>query len=142
MVDYYLGTPLEDPNAYVLIEADTVGDQLIDLYYLNDYVYTNKNGKRMITFRLAKAMYGYPAAGLLSFKRLKTALEAAGFYEHPIVDCLFLHKTRAIAFALIVDDMGIKFDNEDDLQYLISTITPHWKVKVDRSGTKFLGMTL
>ena len=142
MVDYYLGTPLEDPNAYVLIEADTVGDQLIDLYHLNDYVYTNKHGKRMITFRLAKAMYGYPAAGLLSFKRLKTALEAADFYEHPIVDCLFLHKTRSIVFALIVDDMGIKFDNEDDLQYLLSTITPHWKVKLDRSGTKFLGMTL
>ena len=142
MVDYYLGTPLKDPNAYVLIEADTVSDQLIDLYHLNDYVYTNKSGKRMITFRLAKAMYGYPAAGLLSFNRLKTALEAADFYEHPIVDCLFLHKTRSIAFALIVDDMGIKFDNEDDLQYLISTISPHWKVKLDRSGTKFLGMTL
>lgn len=142
MVDYYLGTPLEDPNAYVVIEADTIGDQLIDIYHLNDHVYTNKTGKRMITFRLAKAMYGYPAAGLLSFKRLKTALEAADFYEHPIVDCLFLHKTRSIVFALIVDDMGIKFDNEDDLQYLLSTIGPHWKVKLDRSGTKFLGMTL
>ena len=93
MVDYYLGTPLDDPNAYVLIEADTVGDQLIDLYHLNDYVYTNKSGKLMITFRLAKAMYGYPAARLLSFKRLNTALEAAGFYEHPIVDCLLRYTT-------------------------------------------------
>ena len=142
MVDYYLGTPIEDPHAYVQIEADTIGDQLIDLYRLNDLVYTGKSGKRMITFRLAKAMYGYPAAGLLSFKKLKSALEQADFYEHPIVDCLFLHKTRSIVFALIVDDMAIKFDNEDDLQFLLSTIQPHWKVKLDRSGTKFIGMDL
>ena len=128
MVDYYLGTPLEDPHTYVQIEADTIRDQLIDLYRLNDLVYTSKSRKRMITFRLAKAMYGYPAAGLLSFKILKSALENADFYEHPIVDCLFLHKTRSIAFALIVDDMAIKFDNEDDLQFLLSTIQPHWKV--------------
>jgi hypothetical protein len=142
MVDYYLGTPIEDPHAYVQIEADTIGDQLIDLYRLNDLVYTSKSGKRMITFRLAKAMYGYPAAGLLSFNKLKSALEQADFYEHPLVDCLFLHKTRSITFALIVDDMAIKFDNEDDLQFLLSTISPHWKVKLDRSGTKFIGMDL
>ncbi len=140
MVDFYLGTDLDEPG-YMSIQADDIGNELIDLYNLSSYI-VNVNGKRYVYFKVAKCLYGHPAAGRLSFHKLKGILEAAGFIENPFVDCLFKHNTRNIQFALIVDDMGIKYSNKEDLDYLISVIEPHWKLKVDLSGSKFLGMHL
>ena len=45
-------------------------------------------------------------------------------------------------FTLIVDDIGIKVFNDDDLQHLISTIWNKWEVKVDRTGAKYNGVRL
>jgi len=45
-------------------------------------------------------------------------------------------------FTLIVDDMGIKYANKEDLDYLVSVIEPHWKLKVDPTGSNFIGMHL
>jgi len=140
MVDFYLGTPLDKPG-YMQISADIIGNELIDLYNMNDYVVDIK-GKRYIYFKVVKCLYGHPAAGRLSFVKLKEILENSDFYEHPFVECLFVHKTRNITFALIVDDMGIKYSREEDLQFLVDVITPHWKLKVDITGSRFLGMHL
>jgi hypothetical protein len=140
MVDFYLGTDLDKPG-YMQISADEIGNELLDLYNMNDYV-VNLNGKRFVYFKVVKCLYGHPAAGRLSFIKLKDILEDAGFYEHPFVECLFIHKTRNITFALIVDDMGIKYSKEEDLQFLVDVITPHWKLKVDTTGSRFLGMHL
>ena len=87
-------------------------------------------------------MYGHPAAGLISNKRLVGLFATAGYTEHPLVPCLFTHATRSTTFVLIVDDLGIKVSSEDDLQHLIDAITPGWNVKVDRTGSKFLGVNL
>jgi hypothetical protein len=140
MVDFYLGTDLDKPS-YMQIAADTIGDELLDLYNMKDYI-VNINGKRVVYFKVLKCLYGHPAAGRLSFLKLKEILEKADFYEHPFVDCLFVHKTRNITFALIVDDMGIKYSEDEDLQFLVDVISPHWKLKVDITGSKFLGMHL
>ena len=140
MVDFYLGTDLDKPG-YMQISADEIGNELIDLYNMGSYV-VNFNGKRFIYFKVVKCLYGHPAAGRLSFIKLKEILEEADFYEHPFVECLFIHKTRNITFALIVDDMGIKYSDEKDLQFLVDVITPHWKLKVDTTGSRFLGMHL
>ena len=140
MVDFYLGTELDIPG-YMQISADAIGNELLDLYNMNDYI-VDINGKRFVYFKVVKCLYGHPAAGRLSFIKLKEVLEAADFYEPPFVECLFIHKTRNITFALIVDDMGIKYSKDEDLQFLVDVITPHWKLKVDTSGSRFLGMHL
>ena len=140
MVDFYLGTDLDQPG-YMTISADDIGEELIDLYNLRDYVITTAKG-RIIYFKVVKCLYGHPASGRLSFLKLKGILEDGGFYEHPLVDCLFIHKTRNIMFTLIVDDMGIKYATQEDLDYLVSVIQPHWKLKVDLTGSRFIGMHL
>ena len=140
MTDFYLGTDLDQPG-YMVIPADDIGDEIIDLYNLREFV-ALVNGKRLIYFKVLKCLYGHPASGRLSFEKLKGILEEGGFVEHPLVECLFIHKTRNISFALIVDDMGIKYANDDDLDYLINVIEPHWKLKVDKTGSKFVGMHL
>ena len=140
MVDFYLGTDLDQPG-YMTISADDIGDELIDLYNLREYIVTTAKG-RIIYFKVVKCLYGHPASGRLSFLKLKGILEEGGFYEDLEVDCLFKHRTRNIMFTLIVDDMGIKYAKQEDLDYLVSIIEPHWKLKVDLTGSKFIGMHL
>ena len=136
MVDFYLGTEMDEPS-YLSVPAEAIGDELIDMYNLRELI-CGKN----ITFVLKKAMYGHPAAGRLSNKKLVKILKDGGYDEDEYVDCLFKHRDRNITFVLVVDDMGIKYSREEDLQHLIDTITPYWKLKVDRTGTKFVGMRL
>jgi hypothetical protein len=44
MVDFYLGTDLDEPG-YMSIQADDIGNELIDLYNLSSYI-VNVNGRR------------------------------------------------------------------------------------------------
>ena len=59
--------------------------------------------------------------------------------------CLFHHISRPnIRFVLWVDDFLIKFTRLDksDVNHLIATLKKRYEIKVDWSGTKYLGMTI
>ena len=49
--------------------------------------------------------------------------------------------TRSIAFVLVVDDFGIKYQNRDDFDYLVSSLSRLYQVKASPVTTKFLGFT-
>ena len=137
MVDFYLGAVLDQPG-YLGMKAAAFSQELIDMYSLREYI--DDNGT--IYFQVVKCMYGHPASGRLSNKKLVSILKDAGYHEDAFVDCLFRHETRNITFALVVDDMGIKYSKVEDVEHLVATIAPHWKVKLDYSGSQFLGMNL
>jgi len=114
------------------IPAEIIAEYDLKSYTNNDHVY----------FKVLKAMYGHPAAGRLANALLVNTLRAGGYYEDKFTPCLFHHETRPTKFALVVDDFGIKYSSKDDLDHLVSCIGSIWKVKVDLSGKKFLGMNL
>lgn len=43
---------------------------------------------------------------------------------------------------LVVDDFGIKYVKEDDLNHLITTLEEHYQVKVDKKGWEFVKIEL
>jgi hypothetical protein len=86
-------------------------------------------------------MYGLKEAGKLSNLRLVSLLSSAGFFETR-TPCLFRHLTRPIAFVLVVDDFGIKYQNRDDFDYLVSSLSRLYQVKASPVATRFLGFTL
>jgi hypothetical protein len=137
MVDFYLGAVLDQPG-YLGMKAAAFSQEIIDMYSLREYI--DDNGT--IYFQVVKCMYGHPASGRLSNMKLVAILKDAGYHEDAFVDCLFRHETRNITFALVVDDMGIKYSKVEDVEHLVATIAPHWKVKLDYSGSQFLGMNL
>ena len=87
-------------------------------------------------------MYGHPVAGKLSNALLKKTIESDGYYEDDLVPCLFHHKERDTKFTLIVDDIGAEVNSEDDITHLANSIGKIWKVKIDKTGSKFIGMNL
>ena len=136
LVDHYLSTPLETP-AYMRIPIKHVPAEIVAEYNLEGFVHNDH-----VFFKVLKAMYGHPAAGRLANALLINTLKAGDYYEDKLTPCLFHHKTRPTKFALVVDDFGIKYSSNDDLDHLINCISSVWKVKVDLSGSKFLGMNL
>ena len=86
-------------------------------------------------------MYGLKEAGYLSNLELKRVLAKEGYLPSQFTPGLFTHKTRDIAFSLVVDDFGIKYTKKD-AEHLIKTIMDRYEGKVSWDPDYYLGMTL
>jgi hypothetical protein len=60
-----------------------------------------------VYIEIRKGMYGLKQAGLLSNQLLQKRLAPFGYYPARHIPGLWLHKTRPIAFSLIVDDFAV-----------------------------------
>jgi hypothetical protein len=49
---------------------------------------------------------------------------------------------RDITFTLVVDDFGIKYTNQDDLDHLLAALHKHYTISVDLTGSKYLGLDI
>ena len=61
-----------------------------------------------------------------------------------------MHETRSIKFALVVDDFGVKYKNEEDIEHFKSALMavnpetgkPMFEMSTDEKGSRFIGLTL
>lgn len=137
IVDFFLGTPLDRPE-FVTIPLRFIPVNVLAKYNLHEFI-----SRDAILFQVDKCMYGLPQAAYLSNRHLVRHLQDNGYIQDPNVPCLFSHATSDLQFCLVVDDFGIKYTYDDDLDHLISTLqNGGWKVKTDRSGSKYLGLSL
>jgi hypothetical protein len=87
-------------------------------------------------------MYGLPQAGIIAIQLLKKRLSEKGYYQCQRTPGLWRHVWRSIIFCLIVDDVGIKVTNMDNIHHLTSALEEHYKVAVDWKGSLFCGVKL
>ena len=76
-------------------------------------------------------MYGLKEAGYLANQELKWVLSKAGYIPSKFTPGLFTHKTRDIAFSLVVDDFGVKYTKKEDAEHLLQTIQNRYPAKAD-----------
>ena len=144
LTDFYLGTPVTLPlsqRQYIRIDVDTYSPAVLSRLSLYPFIRTGSAGKRYVVFRIDQTMYGLKEAGKLSQLRLVSLLAQSGFLETQ-TPCLFRHLTRPIAFVLVVDDFGVKYQNRDDFDFLVSALSPLYQVKAHPISSKFLGFHL
>ena len=55
---------------------------------------------------------------------------------------LFRHNTRPIDFTLVVDDFGIQYSRNEDLDHLTSCLTDMYEVKIEKTGSRFLSFDI
>ena len=135
ITDYYLGSPMDEADYQWMYIA--VKDIPFDIRQKHDVEI--RNGKACVCIQ--KGMYGLPNAGLLAQDQLIARLAEDGYHETD-TECLFKHDTRGTLFMLVVDDFGIKTKNIDDLNHLIATLSKHYKITIDPTGSKYLGMDI
>ena len=136
IVDYYLGTPLPRPE-YLRIPIRFIPPDVVGKYNLSQFLHNNS-----ILFEVTKGMYGLPQAGLLAQQRLVRHLAEADYHEDAFVPCLFTHATNGVQFTLVVDDFGVKFVGRPGVEHLIQHLRLLYELKVDWSGSKYLGLTI
>jgi hypothetical protein len=64
---------------------------------------------RWVYIEIRKGMYDFKQAGLLDNQLLQKRLALFGYYPDRHTPGLWLHKTRSIAFSIIVDDFAVKY---------------------------------
>ena len=134
--DFYLHSELPRPE-YAWV---TMNQLPADIQADYDIASLAVNGK--VLLEITKGIYGLPQAGKLAQDQLITVLAKHGFSMCPLTPCLFRHAIRDIAFCLIVDDFGVKYNTRADAQFLANILAPHYQLHIDWSGDKFLGISL
>jgi hypothetical protein len=101
--------PSPNVNSFELTLTPTLPAVLSRLFLL-PYIRTAASGKRYIVFRIDQTMYSLKEAGKRFNLRLVSILSSPGFLE-TYIPCIFRHLTRPIAFVLVVDDFGVKYQS-------------------------------
>jgi Reverse transcriptase (RNA-dependent DNA polymerase) len=134
--DFYLNTPMERFE-YMRIPVTQIPQAIFDMYNLHELVH---NGHVYVEIR--KGMYGLPQAGILANKQLTKHLEEHGYIQSLHTPGLYVHRTRPIAFALVVDDFGIKYVGKEHAEHLLNVLQLKYTVTTNWKGDAFLGMSL
>ena len=98
--------------------------------------------KGHILFRVDKTMYGHPVAGRIANKDLVDPLAENGYIQDDNIPCLFSHIISNLSFTLDVDDFGVKYTHDADLDALVSVLEKKYKISIDRTGAKYIGIRL
>jgi hypothetical protein len=81
-----------------------IQQEIIDGYNLTDIM--EPDGWCYVEIR--KAMYGLKESGFIANQELKVVLAKQGYIPSEFTPGLFTHKTRSMAFSLVVDDFWCK----------------------------------
>jgi len=100
---------------YLLIPISVFPPDIIEYYNIKNKV----NNKGLVLAEVVKGMYGLPQAGCLAYGQLVMHLQHAGYVKSGSTPGLFKYVSKPIQFILVVDDFGIKYQSEDDLNHLL-----------------------
>ncbi len=140
--DFYLGAHMpSDDTPSLKIYVDLYPAALLDELGLSEFVKHDKHGKPFVFADIVKTIPGLKQSGLLSQQRLVTQLNLFGYYQ-TATPMLFRHKSRPIDFTLVVDDFGIQYRSPDDLEHLYACLTDMYAVKIEKTGSRFLGFDI
>ena len=132
----YLMSEMEDCE-YMYIPLELIPDNFMNEYNLWDKVHNNR-----VYLRIKKGMYGLPQAGKLAHDKLKKVLEPHGYYPCRLTPGLWKHKTNSITFTLVVDDFGVKYSSQKDIDHLLNVLQAEYELHLDWKGSFMLGMKL
>ena len=104
--NFYLNTSLERYE-YILIPTNMISENIMHEYKLHDL--THNGG---ILAKIRKSMYGLSHVGRIFHEALLRHIKQGGYHPTQYTPGLFKHKTKPLAFCLIVDDFGVKYNNK------------------------------
>jgi hypothetical protein len=105
----------------------------------------NKNETRALLkcqFERELAIYGLSQSGYLANQDLIKNLAKHGYHPVKRTPGLWKHETRKTTFTLVVDDFGVQYFSKEDADHLIDAIKESYPVKVDWTGSKYVGIDL
>jgi hypothetical protein len=134
--NYYLGTPLSRFE-YMKMLLSRFPEEIVNKYNLNVLAVDG-----WVYIEIRKGMYGLKQAGLLANQLLQTRLAPFGYYPTRRTPGLWLHKTRPIAFSLVVNDFAVKYVVKQHADHLLNALLKTYELTTEWAATVYSGMTL
>jgi hypothetical protein len=134
--NYYLGTPLPRFE-YMKMLLSRFPEEIVDKYNLDALAVDG-----WVYIEIRKGMYVLRQAGLLANQLLQTRLAPFGYYPARHTPGLWLHKTRPIAFSLVVDDFAVKYVGKQHADHLRNALLKTYELTTDWAAKVYSGMTL
>ena len=126
IANFYLMTPLKCPE-YVKINMQDIPEEIILEYKLRDLATPDGN----IYIKATKGMYRLPHSGLIANKQLEKNLNKRRYQQSKLVPGLWKHVTRPIHFTLVVDNFGVKYKQQEDVDLLKAILKRNYTVTAD-----------
>ena len=114
--NFYLCAPM-DRYEYMHMPLDVFLQHVIEQY---DLARKAKNGKVYLEIR--RSIYDLPQSRKLANDLLKKKLAPGGYYEVPHTPGLWNHISQPVSFTLVVDNFGVKYVGEENIQHLIQSL--------------------
>jgi hypothetical protein len=111
-------------------------------WIIDQYDLANKVHKGHIYVEMRCAVWGLPQAGILANKLLKKRLAPHRYFECTHMPGLWKHATQPISFTLVVDNFGVKYTRQEDIEHLIMCIKEKYKLTMDWNGNLHCGICL
>jgi hypothetical protein len=134
--NYYLLTPLPRFECMKML-LSRFPEEIVDKYNLGALAVDG-----WVYIEIIKGMYVLKQAGLLANQLLQTRLEPFGYYPSHHTPGIWLHKTRPIAFSLVVDDFAVKYVGKQHADHLINALLKSYELTTDWAAKVYSGMTL
>ncbi len=135
--DFYLNTPMKHYE-YMHLKITDIPDEIIKEYKLDEKVTTDG----YIYTEIQKGMYGLPQAGIIAQELLADRLAKHGYTQSKIIPGFWKHATKPICFTLVVNDFAVKYTWEQDAEHLISALKEEYDITINRTATKYIGLTI
>jgi hypothetical protein len=136
IINYYVGTPLPRFE-YMRMLLSQFPEYIVVKYNLGALAVDG-----WVYIEIRKGMYGFKQAGLLANQLLQTRLAPFGYYPARHTPGLWLHKTRPIAFSLVVDDFAVKYVGKQHDDHLRNALLRNYEPTTDWSAKVYSGTTL
>eukprot|EP00804_Cyclotella_cryptica_P003430 CCRYP_002088-RA/>CCRYP_002088-RA protein AED:0.24 eAED:0.23 QI:0/0/0/1/1/1/2/0/894 len=137
IANFYLMTPLKRPE-FAKVRLADIPAEIIELYNLDQLA--SPDG--WIYVRVTRGMYGLPQSGSLGHDLLEQRLNNEGNFQSRIAPGLWKHKTRNIQYVLVVDNFGIKYVKQQDIDHLINSLKKYYDISVDMEGKEYVKIEL
>ena len=133
---FYLSAPL-DRYKYMRIPLELFPPWIVEQYNLLAKVHRGH-----IYLEMRRAVWGLPQTRILANKLLRKLLAPHGYYECKQTPGLWKHTSRPISFTLVVDDFGVKYTNQNDIDHLINSLKKDYELTEDWDGNLYCGIKL
>jgi hypothetical protein len=113
---------------------------LFQPWIVNQYNLNSKVVGGYIYLQMRKAVRGLPQAGILANKLLWERLAPHSYYECKITPSPWKHTTWPITFTLVVNDFGVKYEQQEDIDHLFAAIKTKYVLTKDWMGDLYCGI--
>jgi hypothetical protein len=110
---------------------------IVDQYNLKKH---SKNG--WMYLKMHHTMWDLPQAGILANKCLRCKLAPLRYYKCVNTPGLWYHESEPITFTLVVDNFGVKYVSQDNINHLIASIKATYTLTKDWTGDLYCRIKL